>query len=290
MERRELLWGGAAVTAGAMLLPFLQTSSAHAQTGWSQVRDIGNTLSARTRVGLTQSDIYQVDIRKMIGILAQTSSNPSVVDLIENYYVLDGTENSTYVRFEDPNLVYRSAVENTANLRAKIPLLDLTLTNEQRAIVTVKQSGVVFTDRPPSMAKLDSIVPDNYPGADNLRWIQGVSLWMVTIDLFSRSGGGGIFRWVIELGGDRYRKTDETQAFPLMTVNAPKVFPFGRAAARALIAQNPTLQDQPITAVEAEGQRLGQTRSNTVAPAVANVPAAVLNHIRAPAIPAPPTD
>jgi hypothetical protein len=292
MERRELLLSGAIGAATAILLPFFQASSAHAQTGWSQVREIGNTLSARTRLGLTQSDIYQVDIRKLIGTLAMpNSTNASVVDLIENYYVIDSTESSTYVRFEDPNLVYRSTIERTAQLRAAIPLIELTLGNEQRSVVTVKQNGVVFTDKPPSMRIADALVPDNFPGADNLRWIQGVSLWSVTIDLFQRSGGSGALRWFLELGGERYRKLDETQAFPLMTVNAPKVWPFGRQQARALVAETPALADQPITALDAPLEARGFTRSaGSAPPAMASVPSAVLNRIRAPAIPAPPVD
>jgi hypothetical protein len=252
---------------------------------------VGDKLMSRTRLGLDQNDIYRVDLRKLLGFMATPDATPGQIRPLENWNILSqgsAADATVVVKLEDANVVYRSEVDDTVTLKAQIPSIgDFGLSQEQRAVVTVKQCGVVFTSAPISWETVKSIIPEGYEGADHLRWIKGASLWTVTIDIFSSHGVSVGLPWFLK-SGDKTYKNEDTQNISIITVDAPKLFEFGMGRIAGMVRDNADLTKLSLAELNKRASATGVVSAQgapPAAPRTMSAPASFLSLIQAPAYP-----
>jgi hypothetical protein len=232
MDRRTIITSSFAALIGGLISTRLNAADL------SNVKSVGNVLMSQPKLVPQSTNIYQTDLKQVLGCLIDKQGD----DFKKSGFSLLGKDlpQSTFeFKLKENNTVYREVSETTNALKAIVPFVDFNFGTSEKAVVNISQTGVVFVNSnyTPSYEKINQLIPASYAKADQLLWITGASLWLVSVDIYStQSTAANIFQ-VLSIGGSKYYQSTKNYNYPVITLQTDLVYPFGRAATVAAMQE-----------------------------------------------------
>jgi hypothetical protein len=155
-----------------------------------------------------------------------------------------GNPSVTNVKLKELTPVYNSVITSGESLEAGIPVMSISLAQDERAQVKVTELAQFESSRLPTSADW-AAVRESVESPNDVVFISAVVVTSVETTRLSqkRAGGGGIIQ-ILNLGGKTYQSTEDststlvvsvTATRPLSAITAPATRPGVRVAGRIII-------------------------------------------------------